>query len=182
MLDLTPQEKIVLKVRRHKLALVFETLFLGFFVVLPPLLFLIGEAAITIKGNDLALFLSIYSAIILIAWIVFFIIWTNYYLDVLLVTDERIIDVEQKGFFRREVSTVRLDRIEDITVNVNGVLATFLDYGTIRIQSAAEAREFIIRDVPEPNKVKSVIYNLHSKMLEASQPVHIVGPEVNKNP
>jgi len=176
MLDLAPQEKIVLKVRRHKLALVFETLFLGFFLVLPPLLFWVGENTITIAGSDSALFVSVYSAIILIAWIVFFIIWTNYYLDVLIVTDERIIDVEQKGFFRREVSTVRLDKIEDMSISINGVLATFLDYGTIRIQSAAEAREFIIRDIPEPNKVKSVIYDLHSKMIEASQPVHIINP------
>lgn len=177
MLDLSPQEKIVLKVRRHKLALVFETLFLGLFVVLPPILFWIGESTITINGNDLALFLSIYSAIILIAWIVFFIIWTNYYLDVLLVTNNRIIDVEQKGFFRREVAILRLDKIEDITVTVNGILATFLDYGTIRIQSAAEAREFIIRDVPEPNKVKSVIYDLYNKLVEAPQSVHVVSPE-----
>jgi hypothetical protein len=59
---------------------------------------------------------------------------------------------------------------------VSGILATFLDYGTIRIQSAAEAREFIIRDVPEPNKVKSIIYDLHSKMIEAPKPVQMVTP------
>jgi len=120
------------------------------------------------------LFLGIYSAILLIAWIIFFIIWTNYYLDVLLVTDKRIIDVEQRGFFSREISTVRLENIEDITINVSGVLATFLNYGTLKIQTAAEAREFIIHDVPEPNMVKSTIYDLHNKQAEAPKLVKVV--------
>lgn len=174
MLELDKDEKIVLKVRRHKLVLVFESLFLIFFLVAPPLLFWLSERAISIRGNDLALFLSIYSVILLIAWMIFFIIWTNYYLDVLIVTNERIIDIEQRGFFHRELSTVRLENIQDITVNISGVLATFLDYGTLKIQTAAESREFIIHDVPEPNKVKSTIYDLHNKQLEAPQSVKVV--------
>ncbi|OGN09957.1 MAG: hypothetical protein A3J46_04475 [Candidatus Yanofskybacteria bacterium RIFCSPHIGHO2_02_FULL_41_11] len=174
MLDLDPSEKIILKVRCHKLVLFFESFFLIFFLVLPPILFWAGERAILIKGNNIALFLGIYSAILLIAWIIFFIIWTNYYLDVLLVTDKRIIDVEQRGFFSREISTVRLENIEDITINVSGVLATFLNYGTLKIQTAAEAREFIIHDVPEPNMVKSTIYDLHNKQAEAPKLVKVV--------
>ena len=179
-------ENIVKVVRRHW----FVMLSFGFSLLLmalaPVLLYMFGKyigLSLPNLGGNLKTWITfLYYIWLLLLWTVFFIEWTDYYLDVLIITDRRVIEVEQKGFFRREVSTVRLDRIEDITVNVNGVLATFLDYGTIRIQSAAEAREFIIRDVPEPNKVKSVIYNLHSKMLEASQPVHIVGPEVNKNP
>ena len=165
MLDLNPDEKIFLQVRRHKLALILESFFLLFFVVLPPLLFWLSKQVISIRGNDLAIFIAVYSAILLLAWIIFFVIWTNYYLDVLIVTDKRIIDVEQKGFFNRELATVRLENIQDITVNVGGILATFLDYGTLKIQTAAEAREFIVRDVPEPNKVKSVIYDLHNKRV-----------------
>ncbi|MDO8571006.1 MAG: hypothetical protein Q7R97_05480, partial [Candidatus Daviesbacteria bacterium] len=71
MLDIDPNEKIILKVRRHKLALVFESIFLIFFIILPPALYFISERTINIKGNDWALFLSIYSAILLIGWIIF---------------------------------------------------------------------------------------------------------------
>src|SRR3989344_5033211 len=126
MIDISPDEKVILKVRRHKLGLVFETIFLLFFIVLPPILFWISENNVTIKGNDLALFSAIYSAILLIAWVIFFTVWTNYYLDVLIVTDKRIIDVEQRGFFSRQASTLRLDRIQDIAVSISGILATFL--------------------------------------------------------
>ncbi|OGM99955.1 MAG: hypothetical protein A3B91_04955 [Candidatus Yanofskybacteria bacterium RIFCSPHIGHO2_02_FULL_41_29] len=173
MIDLDPGEKVVLKVRRHKLSFVFEILFLVFFVALPPFLFWVSENTTAIKGNDFALFSAIYSTILLIAWIIFFIIWTNYYLDVLIVTEKRIINVEQKGFFNREAATLRLDKIQDISINVSGILATFLNFGTLKIQSAGEAPEFIIRDIPDPNKVKMTIYDLYNKQAGIAQPVSI---------
>jgi len=176
MFDLSSDEKIVLKVHRHKLVLVFKSFFLILFILLPPVLFWFGGQVGAIKGNQLALFLSVYSAILLIGWMIFFIIWTDYYLDVLIVTDKRIIDIEQRGFFKREVSTVRLESIEDITINVSGVVATFLDYGTLKLQTAAENREFIIYDVPHPNKVKSTIYELQNKQIQAPKSVKIAQP------
>lgn len=174
MFDLSLDEKIVLKVHRHKLVLIFKSFFLILFVLLPPVLFWFSRQAGTVKGNELALFLSIYSAILLIGWMIFFIIWTDYYLDVLVVTDKRIVDIEQRGFFKREVSTVRLESIEDITINVSGVLATFLDYGTLKLQTAAENREFIIYDVPHPNQIKSTIFELQNKKIETPKSVKMV--------
>lgn len=173
MIDIDPSEKIILKVRKHKLSLVFETLFLSLFIILPPFLFWVSENTTSIKGNDLALFTAIYSGILLIAWIIFFVIWTNYYLDVLIVTDKKVVYVEQKGFFSREAATLRLDKIQDISVSVSGILATFLNFGTLKIQSAGEAPEFVIRDIPEPNKVKMIIYNLYNKQIGTVQPVSI---------
>ncbi len=176
MFDLSSDEKVVLKVHRHKLVLVFKSFFLVLFVLLPPVLFWFGGRASLIKGNELALFSSVYSAILLIGWMVFFIIWTDYYLDVLIVTDKRIIDIEQRGFFKREVSTVRLESIEDITINVSGVVATFLDYGTLKLQTAAENREFIINDIPHPNQVKSTIFELQNTQIASPKSVKIAQP------
>lgn len=174
MLDLSPEEKVVLKVRRHKIVLFFESAFLIFFVLLPPVIYGIGKNLVAIKGSDDVLFAALYFVILIFSWVIFFMIWTNYYLDVLIITDKRIVDIEQKGFFSREVATVRLENIEDITVSVSGVLATFIDFGTLRIQTAAESREFIIRHVPKPNEVKAVIYDLQHKLAEAPKPVQII--------
>ena len=163
MFKLEQGEKVILKVRRHKLGLIFESLFLVLFVVLPPILFWAGGRAISIRGNDLSLFAGVYALILLIAWMIFFVIWTRYYLDALIITDKRIIYVDQKGFFSREVATLNLDKIQDITITISGILATFLDFGTVKIQTAGESTEFIMRDVPEPSKIKSIIYELHHK-------------------
>lgn len=174
MLDLSPEEKIVLKVRRHKIALFFESAFLILFVILPPAVYAVSKNWLVISGSDDALFLALYFIVLLFSWVIFFMMWTNYYLDVLIVTDKRIVDIEQRGFFSREVATVRLENIEDITINVSGVLATFVDFGTLRIQTAAESREFIIRHVPKPSEVKAVIYDLQRKLAEAPKPVQFV--------
>ena len=165
MLELETGEKIVLKVRRHKLGLFFESVFLFLFIAIPPVLFWASERAITIKGNDLALFVSVYSLTLLMAWMIFFVIWTRYYLDVMIITDKRLIYVDQKGFFSREVATLSLDKIQDITITISGILATFMDFGTIKIQTAGESAEFIMRDVPEPSKIKSTIYTLQHKPI-----------------
>lgn len=174
MLDLDPSEQIVKKVRRHKFVLVFNSLFVLFLVFIPPLIYLFVRGNITLGGNDLALFFFVYFAILLFAWVGFFKRWTDYYLDVLIITDKRVIDVEQKGFFNRDVATIGLEKIQDISVNVSGVLATFLDFGTLKIQSAGEATEFVIKDIPEPNEIKSLIYELHNKRVEAPQSVKVV--------
>lgn len=174
MFDLEQNETIVKKVRRHKLVLIFNTLFLAVFVLAPPFLYWLTSNAIFVPGDDLALFFSIYSAVLLFAWTAFFKKWTDYYLDVLIITDKRVIDIEQKGFFSRDIATISLDKIQDITVNISGILATFLDFGTLKIQSAGEATEFVMRDIPEPNKIKSIIYELHIKRLEAPQSVKVV--------
>ncbi|OGM96247.1 MAG: hypothetical protein A3B86_03845 [Candidatus Yanofskybacteria bacterium RIFCSPHIGHO2_02_FULL_38_22b] len=174
MIDIDPNEQIIKKVRRHKFVLVFNSLFVLFFVLIPPVFYKFVQSNITLSGNDLALFLVIYFAILLFVWVGFFKRWTDYYLDVLVITDKRVIDIEQKGFFHRDVATIGLDKIQDVSVNVSGILATFLDFGTLKIQSAGEVTEFVIRDIPEPNKIKAEIYDLHNKRLEAPQSVKVV--------
>src|SRR3989344_2375706 len=47
-------------------------------------------------------------------WIWLFWALVTYYLDVLIVTNERLVHIEQKGVFHRVISETRLSRIQDI--------------------------------------------------------------------
>jgi hypothetical protein len=85
-------------------------------------------------------------------------------LDVWIVTDQRIINIEQKGLFSRVVSELELENIQDITSDVRGVIATFLNYGDLFVQTAAEKERFIFRNIPDPYKVKDMIMNLQEKV------------------
>jgi hypothetical protein len=169
MLNLGPDEKIVLKVRRHVFALIIESAFLFVWIILPPFIFYFVDI-------EKSLFVFIYSSVLLFGWLVFFKIWTDYYLDVLVITNERVVDIEQKGFFNRDIAILRLDQVEDIRVNIRGIIATFLDFGELNIQTAAESKEFVMRNIPNPNRVKSVLFDLQDKLAERPQPVHIVPP------
>ncbi len=106
---------------------------------------------------------------LLLVWIYFFLIWTDYYLDVWIITDQKIIDIDQKSLFHREVSTFRLDHIQDVTIKVPGFLPTLLDYGHLHVQTAGEQNEFIIRFAAHPQQVKDVILKEYKREFLASR-------------
>jgi uncharacterized membrane protein YdbT with pleckstrin-like domain len=75
-------------------------------------------------------------------WIAFFTRFADYWLDAWILTNERIIDIEQKGLFSREVSEFKLDKIQDVSIDVSGVIPTLFHYGSVQIQTAGFEREF----------------------------------------
>jgi hypothetical protein len=92
-----------------------------------------------------------------ISWILFFVAWTNYYLDILVVTNKRVIDIQQIGLFARDVAEIRTENIEDLRVEIVGPIASLLHFGNLHIQSAGESREFVMRNIPDPHKVREAI-------------------------
>jgi hypothetical protein len=109
---------------------------------------------------------------------VFFIIWIDYYFDVWIVTNERIVNIEQKGLFSRGISELELENIQDITVEVLGIIPTFLNYGNLYVQTAAEKERFIFKHVPDPYAIKDLIMNLQ-KTYEKKE-AHDLGAVIRK--
>lgn len=158
-------ENIILVVRRHWFD-IFAQLFLVFFMVVlliaghvyAPLLFPFFKTA---PMDSLFLFLE--SLFAMMIWIVFFLIWIDYYFDVWFITDRRIVDVSQKGLFNRHVSELEHENIQDVTTEVVGVIPTFLNYGDVFVQTAAEKERFVFRKVPNPYGIKDIIMHLHKE-------------------
>ena len=92
--------------------------------------------------------------LIIIAFLFF--AWMDYYLDLWIITNKRIIDIDQRGFFSREIAEIPLDRVQDVTLDVIGIIQTILRFGTIRIQTAGE-QPFMIDDIPDLQGVKDLI-------------------------
>lgn len=99
-----------------------------------------------------------------------------YLLDIWIVTDHRIIDSEQHGFFKRTVAELSLSKIQDISVEISGLIPTFLDYGNLEIQTAGTENKFMFKQIPHPNEVKDIIMNLHNEFLR----IHKDGIEVHE--
>ena len=100
--------------------------------------------------------------------------WTLYYLDVWIITDKRIIDIEQKGIFNREISTFRTDNIQDVTIEIRGIIGTFLKFGDIHIETASENNSFVIREALNPERVKEVILKQHNEIMDRPASVSVV--------
>lgn len=167
LVQLEDGEHIVLEIRRHlfvfyaRIAFIVVLFFIPLFFA--PLLISTASAA----GAPGGIMFTFYFFVWLLAlWVIFFMHWTDYYLDVWIVTNRRVIDVEQKGVFHFEVSTFRLEQIQDVTIEVKGVLATFLKFGTIHIHTAGESPDFVIRDAANPIDVKEALIRTHGTAME----------------
>lgn len=105
---------------------------------------------------------------LLFVWIASFVTWTNYYLDVLVITNKRVIDIEQHTLFKYDVAEVRFEKIQDIKIAVNGLLPSLLNFGDMTIQTAGEAKEFSLRMVSKPNEVRDIISQQQSILASRS--------------
>ncbi len=173
MIILHKDEHIIFQIRRHWFILFSEVLILLFIAII-PIIFLVITNAYQIKfsfsgNNAISLFVFLYSLILLVLWIIGFMFWTDYYLDTWIVTNNRIIDVEQKGLFSREVSVINMDKVQDVTSDISGMVATVVDYGDVHIQTAGQNREFIIKDVAEPEIIRDKLGETISRFKKNMQ-------------
>ena len=157
-LQLNENERVLLVLHHHWFVLARE-------LVAVMLMIAVGIAAYAGKsafypfvGEKLlyplfSFLLTVYALLILLLT---FAIWINYRLDVLVITSRRLIDVEQRGLFNREVSEFLIEKVQDITTEVPTMIATFLDFGTIHIQTAGE-KSFHVHEVPHLEKAKQLI-------------------------
>lgn len=119
------------------------------------------ESALGIAQIVLWFFALIYlMAVMLTA----FIFWIEYYLDIWIITSDRIIDVHQLGLFNREVSEFLLNRVQDVTVEVPNMAATLLKYGNIIVHTGEGSMSFKIQQVPKVYEAKNLILDRSKKL------------------
>jgi membrane protein YdbS with pleckstrin-like domain len=175
MITLHPGEEILAKHHKHWFVLVAQTLPLAFLLI-APLVFIplsnalslpvdraLGQIPDFLRHDVLLWFAG--AAWFLLIWIFFFVKWTDYYLDVWLATNKRIIDIEQKGFFNREVTECSYERVQDVTVEIRGIIASLLNFGEVHVQTAGADREIIIKGVSRPNRLRDFISREHDQVL-----------------
>ncbi len=170
-------EKMVLVIRKHWLLFVGALFVIGVFAVLPyvilhliPVRVLSGLPA-AVAGPTVAFFYIIW---LLILWVVLFAYWTNYYLNIWVVTDRRIIDIVQNGLFSRELITARLEKVQDVTVEIEGVLQTIFNYGTLVIHTADDMTNIVITNASRPNRARDKILAAHAALIEGTRPIDAI--------
>ena len=152
-----PDEKPVLILRKHWFVLAWPFFKGVLMVVLAVFLLTIGKVTFYI-------FNSIYLTFLYLAWTVF---WVNYliyeylnwYRDRFIITNKRVVNIDQRSLFKRRVSEIELDRIQDISHEINGVMATSFGYGTVIISSGS-GDNIELREIPEPAAIQDIIYKL----------------------
>jgi len=163
-----PEEKIIKVLHRNwfdiasQYLLVFLATGLFFFgISIYPVIFpQLGSSEYNI------LFLFIENTFLFAVWIYCFLIWVDYYFDVWVITDERIINIEQKGLFLRRVSAAEYEKIQDITAEVKGFLQTVINFGDVSVQTAGETDNIILRRISDPYEIKNLIAKMQKEKKE----------------
>jgi len=87
----------------------------------------------------------------------------SWYFNVYLVTDRKIVDIDFHNLLYKEIATAELDKIQDVTYKMGGVIRTLFGYGDVFIQTAGTEPNFDFLAVPRPSQVVPFIRGLKAK-------------------
>jgi hypothetical protein len=90
----------------------------------------------------------------------------------MIVTDQRLIQISQKGLFHKTVVDLGLSQIQMVNYQVAGLQQTMLGYGTIMMQTYVG--DLIIHDIHHPAKIQKKILDIlrEQGVVTKSMPVH----------
>jgi hypothetical protein len=161
-------EEIILILRRHWLILVLKLLPFAFFLIGILVVFILAPTVVNLLPIEVDdhVFNLIMSFSLMAFWLGLFITWIDYYYDVWIVTDQRIVSIEQMGLFRREISELEHGKIQDVTTEVHGVIPTLLKFGQVYIQTAGEKARFTFKQVEDPVMVRTIVMTLQKNALK----------------
>ncbi len=179
-----PGEHVVLLLRRHWTVLAGDVLQLIVSLLIPPVLLtlLYFYTEFTLAPDSLLYVFVVegLSLYYLFSFLAYFHDFVDYHLDIWVVTDQRIVSIEQEGLFNRTVSELNLLKMQDVTAEVKGKIQTFLDFGEVYIQTAGEAARFVFSQVPHPSQVAKVILQVHDRLMAREEMERIRETETYK--
>jgi len=151
---LKEKEQVVAIVRHSPIVYVLKVV-LALALVSAPFFFMIPLFALKPWGAPVGLvifgisvFLGAFFAVrILVIW----------YWNAFIITDVRVVDVDQRGLFDRVVSEATYDKVQDVSYHVKGFWGTILNYGTIIVQTAGAATNLELYFVRDPKEVHHLI-------------------------
>lgn len=90
--------------------------------------------------------------------LLFFPGWMSWYYSVFVMTNQRFIQITQKGFFHRSVVDMALPQIQMVNYEVSGLEETLLGFGTINMQTMVG--DLMIHYIHHPAKIQKKLLEI----------------------
>lgn len=164
-------ENILLVVREHWFRL-FIKLFVLFILAVTPLVVssLLGNYLSFLPDSKtqsvIDLMFQLYYLAILVA---VFIIIVMYYLNVHIVSEERVVDIDQVGLLNHRISELNIESVQDVSASTVGLFGSIFDYGTVYIQTAGATERFQFENVAKPSHISKVILEVFEQQQAKSK-------------
>lgn len=93
--------------------------------------------------------------------------WIGWYFSVFIVTNQRFIQITQRGLFHRSVVDMRLAQIQMVNYQIAGIGETLLGFGTIMMQTFVG--DLVLHEIQRPAKIqKQLLEILRDQGVNAS--------------
>ena len=155
---MSPWEEVEFVLRRHWI--MYFYLFIRFLIAI-----LISSVALMVNNVLIHIFLIIFW---MWFWIYIYIAWLNHELDLFVITNNRIVWVEQIAFLNRIVSECNLWQVQEVNSQTKWILSNILNYWLITIQTAWNTSNFEMDWAPNAMRSSRKILNIvdHYRDLE----------------
>lgn len=164
LIHATSDEQIIYTLRRHPITFVPTILLFAFLATAVPwmvrLLLTSASPDLFLDNGMRGLAVLGTSFYYLSLLVLFFGRFVDYYLDMWVVTNRRLIDIDQIGLFGRSVSEVELYKVQDIRSDQRGFFATIFNFGNISVETSGAELRFMVHQVANPNGLRREVLEL----------------------
>lgn len=126
--NLREWEKVLLVIKRHWIVYIMLSLVFLTWILFTIILYTVLWANL-LTNLTCALWWIFFSILLYLKWL-------NHELDMYIVTNNRVIWVDQIGFLNRTVSECNLWQVQEVNTKTSWLLANLLNYWTLTIQTA----------------------------------------------
>ena len=153
------EEQVLLVVHKHWASFLQDV----FYILLPALaafVLLILIVNLPPDGLDAALRVIaslLFPLCVLAVLIMATILWTDYYLDMLVITDRRLFYVSQISLTKRMVLEWSVQNVRRVSSQQENFLQSFFNFGTISVIAEGEDGNARVEGIPDPDYVCGII-------------------------
>lgn len=158
-------EQVFLVIRQHWFFLFSKLLIVGLLIVIGLSARIFGPtlAPFLFEGDFGLVTALVFHTFWLMVALSTFLIFVFYYLHLQIITNIRLVDVDQISLFKRNVAELQLENIEDVVSKTHGIVATVLGFGDVLVQTSSPERFFEFDGIAHPEEVKKMILDLYEK-------------------
>lgn len=167
-------EKVEGVIRKHWMAY-FPTVFLMTVIFLFTFFFYyVFNFLLHFSHDAMSMYYLVMGVIYLIILAYGMATWIDYYFDIIIITDQRLISIQQKGLFVREIDGLSLTRVQNVSAESRGFIQTMFNYGTAYVETAGEqgteeqkekVGNFCFDFVPSPYRFSEMVMRLHDALI-----------------
>lgn len=144
--DQFDDEEVLFVFRKHPVVMRKPLIF----AMLGPLL---GMIPVLIKPTlGFGWFFGGIAAGVILGFLIMLPAWISWFYSIFIVSDQRFIQITQKGLFHRSVVDVGLNQIQMVNYEISGLQETLLSFGTIMMQTYMG--DLVIHEVHKPAHIQ----------------------------